>query len=1392
MLVAIAAGYAAESPSDGGMVLPREKDGAAELRWIDEHDPESGDQERRREALEAAITMFPEDAGTVFRARVRLAIVAWSSGFPARAHEQLQQLLAEPGVADRDITAWAETVDAQILAHLGRIDDSRQLLSRLFQDTRLQPARRSLAAAAAADLELPRSPDRALAILKWAEAIPGGATAEIQAGEAHVFLFTGHDEEVRDLLRLEGDSSSEERWLVAVMGAAADWHLPGDGPRLSRLADFVGEVVSAPSQGVMDAMARCRLAGACQSIREQLARLNARGPMADWLRAAPLGRPLSVEALRRAVDQAVAQGEPERCLRLSLRELAADTHNGDLPQTLWQTAGYADWAERMGKAGLDLRICDQLLGLCDLLPVGQKFWIEGKFLRAQRCRRMEDRVGEQAALDQIIAVPALRPAYLTVACMRLGTSLESTGRFEKALEVDTLAEAFAAEFPAGADCTFHAILMHLGVGDDFDAVRLLGILANAPARVINGSSAPVQIREVVGLAQSDRGREAWVASRKWWLIWEAYKKDLIRGADARETVPVIVDLPGLLGEARRAADAGDERGYFRAYGILLSAARWQPSLAPEVAAISAPALRFVPTRSDQLRSLLVEILRAPHPPDLPNEAERQLYLAANYLNLHLAADALEVAKAFNDSGRKAESLAPAMHQIRGLASLDAGRDFGLALPDLESDLANPRATEPRAMTVAVVAALYHRMGRDPDALTLLKREIDNPTIASDRVGRADLVARLAQLSGQAPATVPAPSGSTHAAHPGSSPTDAAADWIRAQGFSWYGYTEPFTLSDPSFPDLATLLADPGRSFPPAGQLKFLLLASQDQRLSSDQRQGALVEACTRLLESAPTYGQMESIARAAIDHPAFGEEGRLRILWTMLAALSADGRKEDYAAWRRDPLCARFSPSRQKDLARLDREAALDRQTPDAVAALARTLAAESMDWPTVQTMTDLFGDLLRLGDIEEAAALAAGLPGWKVEATAEGRLDAVQLDYARQLRWARRVLPVEEAMVSSLLGAYPRSARSLPEDYADVRLSGAVPAHLPAATFQACIHLAATRQFDRGDLAFWGTVFGALPRDSEAPSAVAQLLHAGLLAAPDDALRSELIVRFFSNADIDDPLIRQAAEVEFARYRRPTDFPQSYLVIRLYEIHRDLRLGVPVDFQTDYADLGDSRAGVVRARDAVRYYLQTADLARLRRTLEGIDGATLLSPGFLPQSIPAFAALGMTDELHSARNAAQRALKSTLADSWVFGSDSSTAMALDLALAMADPEALPPAWVAELGSDPSNPLRAGRVRLVNFYLHADWAGVEREAASLNESYPNRYSFYGFRGFALHNLGRDDEAREALAVYVRHARDEVDYPRAVALLRSIAAQRGHLGAILSPIMGKDAPALGGS
>jgi hypothetical protein len=107
----------------------------------------------------------------------------------------------------------------------------------------------------------------------------------------------------------------------------------------------------------------------------------------------------------------------------------------------------------------------------------------------------------------------------------------------------------------------------------------------------------------------------------------------------------------------------------------------------------------------------------------------------------------------------------------------------------------------------------------------------------------------------------------------------------------------------------------------------------------------------------------------------------------------------------------------------------------------------------------------------------------------------------------------------------------------------------------------------------------------------------------------------------------------------------------------------------------------------------------------------------------------------------------------------------------LGDSSGLPAAWVADMSNLSGNPMFRIEVIMDKAWLDGDWTSVEKQAALLNRDFPTHYHYFWSRGFALAKLGRKNEAIAALLNYTRYSKDELEYPKAVELLKTLSGQK---------------------
>jgi hypothetical protein len=281
----------------------------------------------------------------------------------------------------------------------------------------------------------------------------------------------------------------------------------------------------------------------------------------------------------------------------------------------------------------------------------------------------------------------------------------------------------------------------------------------------------------------------------------------------------------------------------------------------------------------------------------------------------------------------------------------------------------------------------------------------------------------------------------------------------------------------------------------------------------------------------------------------------------------------------------------------------------------------------------------------------------------------------------------------------------------------------------------------------------------------------AALQEAADDEIRAEILSELFDSVDHDEPATLARLRAATEPYADPVAHPLCARHLRVQRLMLALRLDEPIDFESSLRSLDGPNDGFMRATFALRRHLQRDDVPSLKRVLRELDPDVLLGIGIVPLSVPSFARVGFTDEHRLARETAARQLRDYLVGTWISANPALIGYCLDLAETLEDPKAIPDGWVESVSTRCPDPMVRGRVRLIAAWLRSDWEATAREGRSLIRDYPTFYNHYWHAGAALHRLGRFDEARPLLETYVRHAKDELQHPQAVALLKASAESR---------------------
>ncbi len=313
----------------------------------------------------------------------------------------------------------------------------------------------------------------------------------------------------------------------------------------------------------------------------------------------------------------------------------------------------------------------------------------------------------------------------------------------------------------------------------------------------------------------------------------------------------------------------------------------------------------------------------------------------------------------------------------------------------------------------------------------------------------------------------------------------------------------------------------------------------------------------------------------------------------------------------------------------------------------------------------------------------------------------------------------------------------------------------------------------ERQDLTDWHTLASVLSElDAAGTASLRRRLISAMTTAPveDDTARADLASLAEDLADLDSETERAHLQESLLPWREARD-TAAHSAIRLIEARIALRTGGPLDVDAMLRQIKDPDSQTELRWMQLRRALATEDAALARKALDALGADALLDPGRMHIIIPALKLTNRQDELALAVEATEAAFQEALGRAWTGRHSGAARYALELAGLLGQHENLPPGWFDFC-------LRAYPERMdqLNLECHlaqmrGDWTAVLAAAEELVGKYPTFYSHYWPQARALWKLGRAAEAREPLAIFLRHCHDEPEHAEAGRMLSELDSKR---------------------
>ena len=198
---------------------------------------------------------------------------------------------------------------------------------------------------------------------------------------------------------------------------------------------------------------------------------------------------------------------------------------------------------------------------------------------------------------------------------------------------------------------------------------------------------------------------------------------------------------------------------------------------------------------------------------------------------------------------------------------------------------------------------------------------------------------------------------------------------------------------------------------------------------------------------------------------------------------------------------------------------------------------------------------------------------------------------------------------------------------------------------------------------------------------------------------------------------------------------------------------------QTASIRLGKAAPSLIASLDAgtrLSVALAQGDVEAVRQFINASSPEVLMQDDMLSLTIRAYKLCGMDAEARIAIQKARNILTDKVAESWVNLDTDAINTVIDLWSAVDEPDAVPEAWTEDMARFIESPYWRGIILTRSASLRHDWPNALRHSQALLKAEPENTPFEYDRAEALVKLGKTQEARGAIDIFMKK---EADNPR---------------------------------
>ena len=1036
----------------------------------------------------------------------------------------------------------------------------------------------------------------------------------------------------------------------------------------------------------------------------------------------------------------------------------------NFPERLWKLSAIVELHERNSKNKLTKKpFFPALINACSLLPPDNTYNIEGRFLAAKHFGRIGQYQKQENIINELLKRKGLTNEVYFTCFKELGLLNESLGKFEEALAIYKIEDEKINIFPQYIDLRMRSIFINLEHNQFKEAFQIVDELIKIAPEKRKLYSGNTILEEIISLRKKDEAlNDYWNHSINWWDEWLQIRRELYPDKNFKTVrIPDLSRIIDLNRDLNLSLGSNNKLEFFSKLDLLLHGLRWSPSLLNDAGTALCFLLPQIQKETNnKTHNLLLKV--CDESIDLPIQFNRRakLYSSISHSSVKEHDRAIDIIKKFLKDDRNPDQTTETIVRLWAHIAINENKDTSGPEKELQKLLSQQPTISNRPQTTLYLSQIYRKNENYDKEKELLLKETQNPKILENKETLQIFISRLKELNNGIVSN--------------NDFSQAVRDWKLKHIPIWLKFTSIKNLNDTRLEKVnpeELILNSRNPKFTQEELLKIKLLIAESNEFDRAVREQAFQQAFSEIYLYEHQYSASRKMLKSVLTDERFPYQLCQQLLMFSMDDALSRGRNRDITFAITHPIIDRNNPITKNAIQNYGRFSATNLNSLESIKECYKDIRDNINSPSSFAVLARIFESSLELGSIELANKISLEAGNWTTPIQLEKRKSILANAFTESIKrskpnieFAKSIKSIARKFVKPINNDNPLLINDYKKETNLKKLSEQTAYNWLT---QRALHESSLETSPR----FWFDLAELMPRDEKQVEFSFLLIETLLKSNINDLEKSFSLFSSPSIIDTDDIMLREKLFTLFDTYTDKDKEPNSHAAMIITKTQSGkIRDGQQVDIDKEWQELDHPILRNIQLPTKISCLMARKNIMGLTKTLNELDQETLLSPEFIDIILPALYEANQNDRIKEAIVVAENKIKNDLANSVRTLDFQSIRFVYKFYSLAKNNSPLPKEWFQSIDKQVKSERDSYSFRILEAEYKENWIDLAKWSGKAIDEYPTYYNYYRPRGLALYRLNDKQSAIDALEIYVKYSKDEIQWHDASELLKTLKSE----------------------